>query len=253
MNKATVTLLAHTLKGSGLSCLFVMLALPQAIGPKDLSAITGYDRKSVTKGLDKLAALGLAENHGRYNSWSLTVQGYQLALFNPRNPDLALNGKNNGSEGEKLPLEGENFPLPLRSSSSYLNTESLNTESLKQLLPTPSDAEKLPLPPEAGRLTEILICRCGCPTKRARQAVKAALASDDAPIVIEIDILRWLAYCQSERGQSIQNPGVFIASKIEKAEPCPEYFKVEPGSELDLEITDLEYKLRPKEEFVCLR
>ncbi len=107
MDRTQLAMLAHTLKGPGLSCLFVMLGVEVVIGPKELATLTGYDRKTVSKGLEKLATLSLAVRQGRYDSWILTNKGYQLELLfvNPQKPDSPANGHAPwGGEGEKLPL-----------------------------------------------------------------------------------------------------------------------------------------------------
>jgi len=200
MDKPLTMMLATTLRGPGLSCLFVMLNLPpHKIGPKELSTLTGYDRKSVVKGLEKLAALGLASKNGsRYDSWYLTDQGYQLNLYTTY------------PQSER---EGEKLPLPPRSSSSLLREGEKLPLEFKTTTTTTSEGEKLPL--------EALTSR-GCPSKLAQAAINAALGRGEDPASIEAEIEAWFDYCESNQGKGINNPNLFVASKIKHGEPAPE-------------------------------
>ena len=199
MDKPLTMMLATTLRGPGLSCLFVMLNLPpHKIGPKELSTLTGYDRKSVVKGLEKLAALGLASKNGsRYDSWYLTDQGYQLNLYTAY------------PQSER---EGEKLPLPACSSSSSLLREGKKLP-LDFTTTTTSEGEKL--------LLAALISR-GCPSRLAQAAVNAALERGQSLADVETEIEAWFAYCESDQGKSVNNPPIFIAAKIKNGEPAPE-------------------------------
>lgn len=217
-----ITLLASTLRGAPLSCLFVLALHRQPLGNLDLVAATGYGKDTIRAGLHKLQTLGLAEQESRYHGWTLTPQGYQQ--LNP------------GQAG--LLSEGENLALPLRSSSfkDSLKRDSEDQENQLQLLD--SEGEKVALD-----LITILVRECACPTKRARAATLAALSAGNTATDIELDILRWLAYCRSDQGNGIKNRGVFIAAKIERAEPCPADFKPAMGTELADRIATLEYQI----------
>ena len=205
MEKAHITMLAHTLKGEGLSCLFVMLGIKVAIGPKELSILTNYDRKIVTRGLEKLAALGLVMKKGRYDGWVLTAQGYQLEL-------LFVNPENSGSPTNST-VEGDNIPLVQRSSSSLINGDSIYHESLKQLQLQKVEGDDIPL-------AELLVTQ-GCPRRTALPAIKAALQRDEDATHIKGQIEQWFAYCKSDEGIGINNPPLFVAAKIKNGEPAP--------------------------------
>ena len=217
MNKATAMMIAHTLKGPGLSCLFIMLALPQHTGPKTLAKQTGYNRRQITKGLEVLAELGLAIKTSRFDGWQLTTEGYQLNLFNPENSDLPL-------EGEIFPLpslEGEILPL-VSSSSSLTTTKSSSLK--KELLQTTNEGEKLPLVK--------MLTKKSCNPKLANEAIDTALSRGDSPQTIQHNITAWLKYCNSEQGKSIKTPGVVIARRIrDDIEPPEIKDKEEDGEE----------------------
>jgi hypothetical protein len=62
----------------------------------------------------------------------------------------------------------------------------------------------------------------GCPRKRAFAAIAAAIEDGgSSPHYVELELLRWSTYCDSPLADSIQNAGVFIASKLENDERCP--------------------------------
>ncbi len=217
MDKPQITMLAHTLKGPGLSCLFVMLGIDIAIGPNELSLLTNYDRKTISKGLEKLAALGLAVKQGRYDSWILTAKGYQLELLfvNPQKPGSPINSQTPQSrEGELLPLGGGIITPPTRSSSSYINRDSINPNTSKQQQLQPNEGELLPL-------AELLV-KQGCPRRTAQPAIEAALKRSEDKAHIERQITQWLVYCKSNEGEGIKSYPLFVAAKIKNGEPAPD-------------------------------
>lgn len=218
MDYNQITMLSNTLKGAPLSCLFVLLLLKRPAGVIELSALTGYSRDTIKDGLRKLKSLDLATTTSRYHGWQLTTSGYQLPL---------VNSENAGS----LMREAEKNGLPPRSSSSIDPYNSLDTKQplLQQTRPKKTDS----------RLEDLLITRCGCPRRIASKAISTAISEGESSNWVEYDILTWLAYTISPAGKGIRNRGVFIASKIQNGEPCPDYFKPEPGSELALEIDNI--------------
>jgi hypothetical protein len=78
--------------------------------------------------------------------------------------------------------------------------------------------------------------RCATPPDRAARALKAAHDAGHQPARVRWDILRWLSYCQSAHGASINNPGAFIATRIQENVPCPDWHKPETWSDLSNEI-----------------
>jgi hypothetical protein len=214
--------LTRTLKGSPLTVLFAMLLLRRPLGVTELETITGYDRKTVRKGLKTLQGLMLVTQTQRFFGWQLTDRGYQLPLI--------------GLEALSLPdsSEAEILPLDPRS-SSYLNSISIDQYHMslnganQQQLPLPNEGEFLPL-------VNLLTDRCGSPPSNAKKAITVALARD-SPLNIEVQILRWLAYCQSKRGRTIQNPGIFIPTRIEQGISAPPDF--EPTGQIGEEIKRL--------------
>lgn len=252
MDPTEVMTLAHTLKGAPISCFFVMVILRRAMGASQLATYTGYDRGIVGQALEKLAALGLAARSGYHNSWCLTDKGYQLPLLNGDSLPALDSGQ--------LSLPGttvENLHSP-RSSSGFKLIESVNhEESLKQPqqleLSRISTVEPNGLNPDLDRLTALLIERCGCPRKTAEAAIRAALDTYTEPTWIELDMLRWLAYCLTEHGQGIRSKGHLIASKLSHAEPCPDWFTIptnetEALTQLNYEVSRLQEKLEQQGE-----
>lgn len=236
MDRDALKDLTRALKGAPMSCLFVMLSDETAWGTSELARMTGYSRKTITQGLEKLREMNLAQSHRRFNGWFLTKAGYQLGLdMNPQKPAL-LSPNGTGGEGKKLPLEGEILPdegekLPLaqRSSSSSFK-ESLEPLNKKQLL-LDHEGEKLPDEGEKLPLVELLV-KTGCPRRTAQPAIEAALRRGEMPDDIKGQVKAWVMYCQSDLGQGINNRALFIAAKIKNGEPAPE---VPPKEEDDSE------------------
>ena len=102
------TALIASLRGAPASILWALVIAQTALGAAELATSTTWSPDQVTAGLKRLAALGLVQKHGRYNSWQLTAQVKQLML------DLTW-------------LEAGS-PLPAESSASA------TTESFKNLL-----------------------------------------------------------------------------------------------------------------------
>ena len=219
-----ITILANTIKGAPLSCLFVLALARRPLGNLDLCTATGYGKDTIRSGLAKLQTLGLAEQKSRYHGWELTAAGYHQ--LNPGNTDL-------GELSTAVDSEGENLALPVRSSSFKHDMFKESDRTQKQLQLPHCEGEKI-------ALVEILIGECGCPTRRAQAAAEAALGAGSTAVDVELSILRWLAYCRSERGEGITNRGIFIAAKIERSEPCPPDFRPEPGTDLADRIKQLQ-------------
>lgn len=248
MNREQKKALTRALKGASMSCLFAMLGEDTAVGEAELADFTGYSRRTVRKGLRTLEnleiegqKLPLVQRAGRFQGWTLTSQGLQLALnLNPQNPALLFTANGTGiprGEGQKLPIEGQILPdegkkLPLaQRSSSSLIIES--DESLKdKLLLHSSEGKKLPNEGKKLPLAEILV-KQGCPRRTALPAIEAALRREEKPQHIEAQIDGWINYCRSEQGQSIKAPGIFTAAKIKNGEPAPEPPPEDNGEQIE--------------------
>ncbi len=128
------------------------------------------------------------------------------------------------------------------SRSSFKTTEPESKKRQQQ--PTTATAKNCSkIPPDFQPLLDLLTDRCGTPLKIAREAVCASARRSDEPDFVRYDVLRWLAYCQSDRGRTINAPGIFIARKVQNAEPCPDYFRTDYSHPLHDEIRALEMQL----------
>ena len=76
-----------------------------------------------------------------------------------------------------------------------------------------------------SQLLDLLSVECGCPRSRAREVLIACLERGDSAVLVEYDVLRWLSYCMSPEGESIQHRGAFIGSRLRDGIPCPEWHK----------------------------
>jgi hypothetical protein len=219
--------LLRALKGPPLSCLFALLFANRPLGTTTLGTLTGYSAKSVTAGLNVLAQLGLAQNHGRYNGWLPTTHCRQMLLGeNGSEPAIPAEGVNRETETLRLPPSG--------SSGGTCDPERpLSTTTTTTI---PSEPENLRLPPEWQELADLLVERCGTPPHRAQAAVAAARDRREQPPETRYHILRWFSYCMSDDGNGINNVGAFTASRIRDGIPCPDWHRPEAWSDLAKEI-----------------
>ncbi len=171
------------------------------------------------------------------------------AALSPSVPDVTGTATNSGN-----PSDPPDFTAKLCSNTAtncsssrrccFKDSESDSKKQQRQLQTTDFTAKNCSkIPPDFQPLLELLVDRCGSPAKIARDAVCASARRDDDPDFVRYDALRWLAYCRSDRGKTINAPGIFIARKIERAEPCPDYFQTDYGSPLHAEIRALARQL----------
>ena len=75
----------RSLKGAPLSCLMALMFATKPVGKEWLSRITGYSDKPVAAALDYLLEMGFVTTSGRYESWQIKQNVFQLPL-GPENP-----------------------------------------------------------------------------------------------------------------------------------------------------------------------
>lgn len=75
----------RSLKGAPLSCLMALMFATQPVGKLWLSRITGYSDKPVAAALEYLLEMGFVTTAGRYESWQIKQNVFQLPLA-PDNP-----------------------------------------------------------------------------------------------------------------------------------------------------------------------
>lgn len=200
----TATLRA--LKGAPASLLLALLVNPgQTLGAQHLATLTAYSDKPIAAGLRTLADLGLAQNHARTNGWAATTAIRQAIL------------------GE-LPPETENIRLEPGGSSCSVIVED-DCLLLSTTTTTPRESEKFRLTPDWAILRDILVDDCATPRTLAMTVIHSLSTADANPRAEALDALRWLSYCQSSHGSSIQYPGAFIAAKLSHNEPCPAWYQ----------------------------
>lgn len=220
------TTLLRTLKGPPIAVLFALLLHPgAALGATRIARITGYTDKPVSQALQLLADLQLAQNHGRYHGWLATAYVRQLILGEYALPEVG---------------ESETFRLP-PSSSSSIEDDPFRPGTHSTTTTTPA------LESEYLRLAKLLIDRCATPTAPAHAAATACQAREDDADYSEWVILRWLSYCNSDDGAGINNPGAFIASRLQQNIICPDWHRPETWSDIDCEIQELALKLWPEQ------
>ena len=72
----------RSLKGAPLSCLMALMFATQPVGKEWLSRVTGYSDKPVASALDYLLEMGFVTTAGRYESWQIKQNVFQLPLGN---------------------------------------------------------------------------------------------------------------------------------------------------------------------------
>lgn len=93
----------------------------------------------------------------------------------------------------------------------------------------PVTAAQVDLSPEGQHLVNVLVERYGCPPSQTRRAVARALETGFYPAWIELNALRWAAYCDDQRrGRGVATPATFILSKIADGLPCPANIQISP-------------------------
>ena len=230
--------LIRAIRGAPLTVLAVLLLnRERAIGAQEIVTATGYSAPTVTSALHTLQALNLAQNHARYKGWQPASHVRQLVLG-----ETAPAAEDRGATVE---VEAKNFCLPSGSSSSHDHDLDLDRRSDQQLL-QPDEAKNVCLPEEWQELVRLLVERCGAPSAAARRAIVQAYQAEYFPAYVHYEILRWLAYCLSDHGKSINNVGAFVASRIAKDLPCPEWFHPS-GDELGWEIQRAEARWQQEE------
>jgi hypothetical protein len=120
------------------------------------------------------------------------------------------------------PLDAE---LPSRApsgGSSLINplTRELKPPPLPHSAGEPKRA-KTTFQPDEEELLADLVDLTGCPRHRAEQAVGAARAEGYFTPWLHLQVLHWHAYLADGRGKNLQNPGYFVARKLEDGEACP--------------------------------
>lgn len=223
MNEQQASWLVKEMKGAALSCFVYLLLTRRPIGVVALGRRTGWSRWKVKEGLAVLAEMRLATSTGRTNSWQLTDQGYQLDLVDGENLTLA--------SSSSLISDG------LDSNNGHEPEEQLQLPMVKK---SPSRVE---LAPEAEELAKLLVERCSCRPAAARAAIARAVAKGDRTLLrIRYDIIKWLAYCLSDKGKGIKSVGYFIAAQIGDGVPAPSWFT---GSafKFEMELRDLEIEM----------
>ena len=222
---AQIKTLSRALKGAPLSVFMVMLWLrnfhPPVWEVKELKSATGYDEEALAKARQVLIDLGLAAGtgpSGRYGLQLVDRAVQQLGLW-----DVAPVGEM--LEAPVVARSEKPISPPVVGSSSYMNGPDVSEAHRTTTHPGRSEKPISPSPPhpDCDRLIDRLIA-AGCDRRRAAHVIMAAL-DDLYPAWIELQIVKWSAYCDSKHGETITHRGRFIASKIEDRDECPLWFK----------------------------
>lgn len=266
MTLRDTALLIRNLKGAPATVLLMMLGLGRPTGRDELVMLTTYSEHTVTKALQQLEFLGLAQNHARYNGWILTahvrrrllpaasVEPEEKTLPVEREPPSGAAGEGQtlplpaasrpAGERQTLPLAGdqpappssEGQTLPLPSSSSYSQEPSRPKKPSPQ--PTTTDHHQTRAGPPAvidadAQAAVELLHSTGCPVtnragKGARETVQAALDAGWTGARIRACVRGWFAYAETAQGEGIKHKGFFTLAKLRQREEPPEQLPPPP-------------------------
>jgi hypothetical protein len=227
--------LIRAVRGAPLTVLVTLLLnCDEPMRTEQIIAATGYSKKTVATALSTLRALNLADNHTRCGGWQATAQIQQLLLPAPE------------EQGADLPGEGEILPLP-GSSSGFDQDQDQEDPDPETKTTTTTEGENFSLPEPWQDLVTLLVQRCTTPPATAVQAITRARDENYYPSYIRYEILRWLAFCLSERGRSIRHMGAYIAGRIAKEISCPDWF-TSPNNAMTWEIKRAEIAWQREDE-----
>jgi len=137
--------------------------------------------------------------------------------------------------GEALKAGKNHFQPGDRGSSSSSSLINLTTEVKEPLLLPqeglkagknhfqPAEPEDTPPPFDDAEqdLLQDLIDLTGCPRRRAETAIRRARTDGADTSWLHLQVLYWHAYLVNGHANNIQNPGYFVAKKLEEDEACP--------------------------------
>jgi hypothetical protein len=234
----------RALKGPPLCVAIALYVSSRPMGTKQLATITGYGPNTVSEALRVLAHCGVAQNHARYNGWTLTHDGQQLLSPAPeeaRATDDVARAVPSHDGDAGLP---RHEPRISRLAHSCSSCSDLSGKTEEQQLPPPRrEAKTLAtssvavLPPPWDDVLSDLVKICSIPHYRAHQALRAARQRGDLPSQVLYHALLWYAYCQEPENSTITNHAYFIAARIEDGTPSPKQYRPPDHSKLWARIT----------------
>jgi len=222
-----ISTLMHQLKGAPLSILIVMGYFNRTMGRDELSMMTSYSPATVGKGLEKLAFLGLAQQHARFSGWMLTSKARQLPLLIGGNSEVP-----EAIEAEGRAVDAATEPAaPVAPAAGSRGTKNLYLGSSSyphDLSPTEisennnqhpdREVQNLHLGAEGEAAVAALLATGMPATSRkgrgARDAVGAAIAGGWSEAEVLEAVEGWLAYAASSAGKGVQHRGFFTGSKV---------------------------------------
>jgi hypothetical protein len=199
-------------------------------------------------------ASGLGASIAQPKRENLALQPASDRQLEPKRENLALQPSRacGGSSSLINPSTREIKPLPLLHDAAEPKRENLTFQPSASPQPPPLEPPKRHAPagaqrqfqPDEEELLAELIDLTGCPRHRAEQAVAAARAEGYFTSWLRLQVLYWHAYMADGRGKNIQNPGYFVARKLEDGEACP-FEDVRNGHKS--QARELEYRLEDEQ------
>lgn len=268
--------------GVRLEIMIVLFIVGRPLQNQELEDITDRSDRTVSKSLRQLKSSGyIYRVPGQDGGWMLTQAGRQLPLFgrldlpapNPTLPSHAASKivKITDSDAslvmscfKHLPAHVCTHEEPNQTKPNRSKTVKITDSGAAPIVNNRPDKSKTvkitdsancsqtvnqpgsDLPPTVKHLADLLITDCNTSPKFAYLAAQAVADSGDDLRAVELNIYRWLAYCCSDYATGINNPGLFIARKIESAQSCPAWFEPKPTT--PQHIRDKIAELTPQED-----
>jgi hypothetical protein len=255
-------------KAAALSVLCCMMWLKRDHGPiwetAELSQITGWNADAIGEGKQILLRLKLVNGAGAAGRYGLVLNDraveqlglWDLAPVGPIVEQLSETGKNGvgwPSGGLRLVGEGElstpivesetgkngvagcetgkNGVTSHSSSSSCFTTSSPESETTTTTnQPRPEKPVSNELPPRYVQAWDVLVCELGMSRLLADEVARVAFDNELGGAWLEFQALRWLVYCCSPRGQSINNVPHFVAARLREGVVAPGFVRADSWS-----------------------
>jgi hypothetical protein len=215
------------LKGASFPVLVTLLYLKRPVHPRELSQISKYSLRTVREVLLDLQYQDLVEWYSEDDEW--VASDYAREAMAWLNDVVGVAEKENQNPS-LLSLVEKKFPPRPCSRRSDINMLSKSHKKLPQPPPKPppetkkkpkTPADSLPDDPQVQQAWLILL-RTGVDQTKAVKAVQAAHDAgwDGEKIIRTVE--GWLAYADTERGETIKHPGFVAAQRLTSLQEPPE-------------------------------
>ena len=131
------TVMVRALRGAPISCLIAIALARQPVGNQWLTRVTGYSDKPISEAMKTLKEFGLVVTNGRYDSWRLADNNFQLPF--------SIEGTRNNSDSQPTTttayIEESNENEQKKKKGTRNNSDSIIFELRKAKIYEPTASE----------------------------------------------------------------------------------------------------------------